>query len=299
MITIIDVSNILYAGHFTKPNLVLRGPSINTTNGYTSYNIPAGGLCFLFRYLYTYRDTTIVLAFDGHHILKKENNPKYKSNRNRPDAIILQDTIARLILKDIGYDVMEDDLYEADDFIHNTALKYCKNHSIKVVTNDSDMYHLVRPSISIEPASSKGKHLDMDNFERNAVKNRLMPYNMMVPYKVLYGDSTDMIATVFPKSLADDIFDYMQNNAILPICSNYDYLKRFMSTEALSSVAERFIHNLDIVYPYKVNYDIEFKSINTDKLRKWGRAIQCSYFGKSESHPYTIDKIEEWLYNAL
>lgn len=110
--------------------------------------------------------------------------------------------------------------WEADDLVFlaiQRAKEQYPNHYIDVITNDADMLPLVDEQVSVFFRSKKFTWAESKDLEKNryiqvtpsnfqevveglsAFNNLYVPYNTLLLYKILRGDSADGIVSPFPK----------------------------------------------------------------------------------------------------
>ena len=110
--------------------------------------------------------------------------------------------------------------WEADDLVFlaiQKAKEQYPNHYIDLITNDADMLPLVDEQVSVFFRSKKFTWAESKDLEKNryiqvtpsnfqevveglsSFKNLYVPYNTLLLYKVLRGDSADGIVSPFPK----------------------------------------------------------------------------------------------------
>lgn len=130
--------------------------------------------------------------------------------------------------------------WEADDLVYlaiQKAKELYPNHYIDLVTNDADMLPLVDEQVSVFFRSKKFTWAESKNLEKNryiqvtpdnfqevveglsSFKGMYVPYNSLLLYKVLRGDSADGIVSPFgkgvmtPRRLASTV--YQLSNGVL------------------------------------------------------------------------------------
>lgn len=111
--------------------------------------------------------------------------------------------------------------WEADDLIMlaiEKARELYPDYYIDLVTNDADLLPLVSKRVSVFFRSKKGTYAESKELEKNkyiqvtpenyqeviedlsAFKKMYVPYNSLLLYKVLRGDSADSITSPYPKN---------------------------------------------------------------------------------------------------
>lgn len=189
--------------------------------------------------------------------------------------------------------------WEADDLVFlaiQKAKEQYPNHYIDVITNDADMLPLVDEQVSVFFRSKKTTWAESKDLEKNryiqvtpdnyqevveglsSFKNLYVPFNTLLLYKVLRGDSADGIVSPFPKGsmsprrLASLIWE-MQNgklkdgySLIFPKGSNVPYGVKELSTKDEYSLNDED----DLLYlmnnAFVLGTDGELKTVDISKL---------------------------------
>ena len=138
---------------------------------------------------------------------------EYKGGRERmPEAMFEGITDSENILRRAGVSVFSQNGYEADDLIYacvkRAKVKY-PDYPIDIITNDADLLPLVDERVSVFLRSKVGTYAESKDIEKNhyiqvtpenfqdtvehlsAFKGFSMPYNTVLLYKLLRGDSSD------------------------------------------------------------------------------------------------------------
>lgn len=128
--------------------------------------------------------------------------------------------IAQDLLERGGVNCLALHNWEADDLVYLAILKAKEqypNHYIDVITNDADMLPLVDEQVSVFFRSKKFTWAESKDLEKNryiqvtpanysevveglsAFKNLNIPYNSLLLYKILKGDTADGLVSPFKK----------------------------------------------------------------------------------------------------
>lgn len=182
MKTILDVSNIVYGGHYASPDMRISG-------------FPMGGIRKLFGILNAEMPLTdFVLCFDGGISFRRELEPEYKAGRVPNYSVMAQVDLLREMLLDCDIPFYREDDYEADDLICSTVYFLdCvgDREAVTVYSDDRDMACCVNSQTSIRNVTSQGICINKANYETRVVKNERIPYNTILLYKMLFGDRSD------------------------------------------------------------------------------------------------------------
>lgn len=254
---IIDVSSVVYAGHYARPNLRFQG-------------FPIGGIYNLLRMINSdIHRADFVLCFDGGDIIKKELLPTYKAGRIPDYSVLAQIDVLKEILLGCDIPFYHDPKYEADDFVYSVCRTLDEMNdldTIKIVSDDRDLACNVRENCTLNPASTNGCCIDYRNFSDRVVKDRDIPYNTLLLWKIFKGDSSDHYKGVKVPGLD---FDSMANHfveVLSPLIgqagftdmayADYAVFEAFLEeyTGTLSpSDIDMLKEQARIVYPYQLN----------------------------------------------
>lgn len=278
---ILDVNNYMYAGSFF-PNYIQRG--VREDNGeYISNEAPIGGVAFLIREigrLLKDKDAVIMAVFDSTPTIKREMYYEtfgleygYKSGRkSKPAGLNDQIDYAEEILRDMGVIVQRVEGYEADDIIHTITLCYKDDFDhIYIHTKDSDLFYLVSEHVSIDYVGTKGKHIDIYNYNVTCKKDEFTPYNTVHLRKLVAGDVSDNIPGV-GQEWAKLIDGVMQPDEYR-LLGDLDFARKKLKDAITANPTQPGGHNLlrifNIVCPLQVPYEFlndDEQMINFDKL---------------------------------
>lgn len=124
---------------------------------------------------------------------------KYKANRKKmPEELASQIPILKELLVALGYKLVSQEGYEADDIL-GTFAKYCenKNYECVLATGDRDSLQLVSKNVNVRIASTKFGKAESTLYNENKIKEvyGITPLQL-VDVKALQGDSSDNIPGV-------------------------------------------------------------------------------------------------------
>ena len=138
---------------------------------------------------------------------------EYKGGREKMSGQLFSDIQeCESLLRAAGVPVFSSQGYEADDLIYACVKRAKEKYPgmpIDIITNDADLLPLVDDTVSVflrsrkgtyavDPSIEKKKYIQVtpDNFQEvveglSAYKGFLIPYNTLLLYKLLRGDSSD------------------------------------------------------------------------------------------------------------
>lgn len=198
---LLDLKQYMYTG-VSKVQTVTRGV-IEDSGGYRPREFRCGSLAYVIDEVYRIladKDNVICFCIDTPPIVKREMSEQYfhrqyKGGRQKaPAHVTYQFEFAINMVKQIGFNFVMLEGYEADDCIASVVRKY-KNAYDKIVihSNDSDQYYLVSDKTTVVPTSLKGKTVNMSNYETVVSKDRFVPYNTNTLSKLMHGEPGDNI----------------------------------------------------------------------------------------------------------
>ena len=181
MKAIIDVSSVIYGGHKGLDRRI-KG-------------FPIGGIRKLFGIINAgLSSSDFVLCFDGGSIIKKELLPTYKAGRIPDYSVFAQIDLCKEMLLDCGIPFFCDEKYEADDFVFSICnMLEVINDTEKCIiySDDRDLSCCVTDVTSIQNVTTNGICINRASYEDRVVRGRKIPYNTILLWKVLHGDSSD------------------------------------------------------------------------------------------------------------
>lgn len=270
MISVLDVSNIIYSGHYGN----FSNAKPRTVSGF-----PVGGLFKLFGLIAS--NLTIsdfALAFDGDQILKKELLPEYKANRIPNYSVYAEIELAKELCSMCNIPILFNKQYEADDLIYSLCLYVSilsdECDKIQIYSDDRDLSCCVSPNIELRNVTPQGKFIDFKNFTDRVVPKAKIPYNSILLYKLFNGDRSDNYkGKDFLSVTFDVLFSEIESNlkplieegvAVNNYYSNYDVLKTILNETSYipSHIKKEILEAARIVYPYVLELsDIPFIDI--------------------------------------
>lgn len=218
---VVDVSSVMRSNYvpFSEPSsgedLFTSKPSYNKFKKQElSWEVDGekfntSSLYGLLRLLRTYGfDDHYVFCFDTPKNFRKEESEDYKLGRVKAeDDYFDQVNVAREMLSDVGFTTHSVSGYEGDDFVVETVNqnKSLFDH-VFVISNDYDMAQNIDDNVYFKNVIQTRGDIDKSNYEERLK----CPYNSIVLYKALVGDTSDNIKGVYrfgPKSFYKFIDD--------------------------------------------------------------------------------------------
>ena len=252
---ILDVSNIIYGGHYASSTFYVDG-------------FPAGGLRRIMGLLNAYHDSgDVFLCLDGGAKLKKELLPEYKSGRVPNYSVLAQLETFEEILNECNIPYYKEFGYEADDFICSLvhqSLVVGSNAETVIISDDQDLSCCVNAKTSLKGATINGSIVTMKNYNRRAVRKSgtvmNLPYNTSLLYKIIHGDPSDSYKALHLPGVSFDklALDYL------------DLLKPLIANGSLSEAA--YI-NYNIFCAVVDSLPDTYSKDVRDKLKERGRIV--------------------------
>ena len=147
------------------------------------------GLCQTLRDVKSKSDT-VVFCKDTRSF-RKDISDEYKAGRYKAaPEFYEQVNTAMDIFEDAGFNVIGVEGMEADDVIASLKTKYHDSFSsILIRTNDNDLVHLIDKKTTIIKTTKSKPNIGISNYEEVLG----IPYNTMILYKCIVGDTSDNI----------------------------------------------------------------------------------------------------------
>ncbi len=199
---IIDINNMAYRGMFNRS---VYNYGVSMHGGiYQADSVPMGVVYYIFNHL-NMIDKEAFPAFnnyyafcaDSRNIIKKELYPEYKAQRNHDTAkenhLYEQMEYLKLLLRDRGFSVFEENGYEADDLAFS-LWRSCYDYYdfIFFHVNDGDYNFMINSDKIgiIRPIKGGGcKLINKNNYEHELG----LEYNMSLFNKLIKSDPSDNI----------------------------------------------------------------------------------------------------------
>lgn len=200
---IVDVSGMVYAGS-RKNEIATRGVR-ESEGAYVANRAPIGGCTYVADKLIQIVNSgeDIVVCFDRYP--KKKHDmyfgtfgwDGYKAKRGKNSDVYKQKDFLELLLKEAGIACVAYDEYEADDLIYSYWRDYYEQYDyIRIHSHDRDLAFMVDNKTAILPVASNGVTIDMDSYPVTTNMKMMVPYNMVLLIKLMYGDASDNITGI-------------------------------------------------------------------------------------------------------
>lgn len=298
ILCIVDVSPFIYSGAFTLHNELLGALKFSGEKYYQDRR-RMGGVAYLLKKVYELRYSDIVFCFDSNPTIKKQMFADYKCNR-RSDSknaatIDYQRYAAFEILTDCGFPCYQYDGYEADDIAYSVWKTYQNVYDeVRVYAGDSDYYCMVNEKTSVHPVNSRDRLITFENFPTTCYTNRIIPYNLITPEKILYGDTSDCIPPFPNVALCHKLFDLMARHPFKAHFGHKEIFESFIKEYIDETAQQPFLDKADLTYP--ILTDVPFtpheRTQDIDQLTRWGQALAVYAYGAASTHPSLNEKIE-------
>lgn len=294
MINILDVSNIIYGGHYG---------STASSRPKTVCGFPTGGLYKLFGLIASnIYNCDFALAFDGDSILKKELLPEYKAGRIPNYSVYAEIEMAKELCTMCNIPILYDPKYEADDFIYSLcfyiSMLSMERQRMTIYSDDRDLACCIAPNISIHNVTTQGKAIDFDSFSDRVVDKMKLPYNSILLYKLFHGDKSDNYKGSYFPSVSFDVLFSELDEALKPLLeeglginlyySHYDALAAVLNDiPYLHDEKEQILRAARIVYPYLLDYsNVPFNELQqscaSGNMKLYNAYSNLKVFGRND-----------------
>lgn len=302
---LLDLKQYMYTG-VSKMQTVTRGV-IEDDGDYRPREFICGSLAYLLDEVHRVmsdKNNVICFCIDTPPIVKREMSQRmfsrqYKGGRAKePVHVTYQFRFAIEMIKEVGFNYIMLEGYEADDAIASAIHKYQNVYErIVIHSNDSDQYYLVSDKVEIVPTSLKGKVVSKSNYANIVNKDRYVPYNTITLDKLIHGEPGDNIVAV-PRSSATRLL-----KLIPPIANKY-----LGDNELLRTIVKNTCNNdeytmnvFDMIAPImitddRVNIDPGYQ-IDGELLRFFG--IEFQSYSYRRYNPIVNDDGESMIQSFL
>lgn len=290
ILRVFDVSTFIHAGNVNRYSF-LTPKLVEEADGFRERRIMTGGISLLWNTLYEhFGDSDMVFCCDRNPTIKQGMYDFYKAGRPHKPEVWKCKRVCEYILQDCGLQVLAEDGYEADDFIHSVVRdkKSVYDH-IYIYTADSDLYYLVDDNVTIMPSSSRAKMVTKQNYTYTAgKKDSFTPYNSTTFKKIVWGDPSDNIPGLSERK-AQLLMDTFYKDLFFPIMGNKEAL-----TQTLSRYGEDVKAQCELVFPLDVQVPEYFTQGDKIRVAEWGNAVKNKLWRNNNPLPEHIKaSIEE------
>jgi DNA polymerase-1 len=211
----IDFHNIFYSSYYSEKLINSKGFNVNAIKG------------FFFR-IKTLKDMMdpayLIFASDlsREKTFRRKLYKAYKANRKEFDPNILEQLkYALRITSLLGYPILNNEIYEADDILGMIS-KFAVDNNMDMIisSSDKDLYQLINDNVCIFSPKSK-EIIDIDYMEQ---QYRLHP-SQWIELKMLQGDRSDNIPGIDGIGEAHALKLMNQYKSIDKIYENINQLK--------------------------------------------------------------------------
>ena len=268
---ILDVSNIVYGGHFGLKDYRISG-------------FPLGGVRKVLGIINSeLTNASCALCFDDANILKKELFPTYKAGRVPQYAVAVQIDLLRDICMECNIPILQRETFEADDMICslvNTLSLLQDDDRINIYSDDHDLACCVSDDVTLMNVTTNGVMINRQNYETRAIRGASVPYNTVLIYKMLYGDKSDNIKGLSEPGLRFDTLAHtflsdlpsLISEGVFPKTAYMDLRVMNVVIDGLTdSFSEQSRENIrkqaELVFP-------RLTDITTDGLANFGAAVR-------------------------
>ncbi|MBR5753321.1 MAG: DNA polymerase I, partial [Clostridia bacterium] len=206
-------------------NRAFYGIKLLTTKDGRFTNAITGFLNILLKLQETAEPDAVAVAFDlKGPTFRHEMYDEYKAGRKgMPEELAQQMPILKDLLSKLGYVIVEQEGYEADDILGTLSAAIGPDDHCYVATGDRDALQLVRDNVSVLLASTKMGRAQTVEYTPEVVKEEYhVTPEELIEVKALQGDSSDNIPGVTgigPKTAQEWISQYHSIDYI------YDHLE--------------------------------------------------------------------------
>jgi 5'-3' exonuclease len=284
------------------------------------FGFPTGGMYQLLGPLSKNRYDSNIVVFDSRS-KRKDLCASYKSNRVKKPDVIAQGNVLAELLPKAGFMVVKRDGYEGDDLIKKIVKdNYNLFQEINIYTVDMDLASCIdeQGRVIIHSPTTQSHNVNRASYEQVVVKDRVIPYNSILPYKVFFGDSSDTIAKL-PKS-AEEGF-----NSFLNTVRSVDKLRRRQDLWSERAVIEFWLNcvkdnlskeeianfklRFDLIYPMAIEENLAFRGeynsaaykmiLNQFGMKRYIKLIGYEFTEMTESEKKYLSKLADNYRNGF
>lgn len=263
---VIDAHGFLHRNYHALPKLTTsKGEEVGALYGFVNW---------LVKFVKTKNPRYSVVCFDSKGpTFRHEMYREYKANRPKTDeALVSQLKIARDIVASLGFKVLAQQGFEADDLMASAAkMAQSEGLPVVIVSSDKDIYQSVNDNVKIWSGGAKDSYKD----GAACIEKFGVDCKYMADYLAIVGDSSDNvpgIAGLGPKAAVELIGKYGGLESILAASQNADpqikpgILKKLKEGEASALLSKKLIL-LNTEIPLNLHIeDFEVASPDTQKV---------------------------------
>ena len=250
-----------------------------------------GFLGILHSLLQETRPDAIAIAFDMRApTFRHKKYDGYKANRkSMPEDLARQLPALKELLTALGFKLVEQEGYEADDLLGALACESArKNGRCVIATGDRDTFQLVCENTTVRLAYTKGNRAQADIIDEAAIREKygLAPAQL-IDLKALMGDSSDNIPGVpgvGEKTALGLLYAWGGLDAIYENLDNLDIresLREKLRAGKEMAYLSRELATIDCDAPIGLGLD-ELKRGQIDAVRAWELMSSLELFSLAE-----------------
>lgn len=273
VLCLFDVAPFVYAGMRNANSKLEQLVDVGST--FKMQVTPTGGLSLLLSEVYQLAGKAdCVFCCDRNPTIKKDMFPEYKSGRKPNPNVSVSKAATEWLLDKCGFTTLARAGYEADDIIYTLVREhYDEYDEIYIYTGDSDLYFLVDSKVSIRPNSSRGKSVNINNYEE-VLKSKGSRYNTLTMQKIIKGDSSDNIPAL-PKDLQNVLGTFFYSDeSVMHQLGNKEFVLQWTDF-----IAPEAVPRVELIFPLTVDgLPTDFKQPDTDTIIMLGRAVRNKFY---------------------
>ena len=262
---IIDGNNLLFQMFYGMPSKIYNKnkETIHATIGFISYvlkqikNYGITKCCVVFDYDTSTERIELCSEYKGNRVINWNELPQDEVPFNEEDKIIK-------CLNYLNIKVLHSKNMEADDLIASLTKLYEKNNEILISSFDSDFFQLINKNVSI--LRYRGKLTQIYDEEYFINKFGFEP-SKYVLYKSIVGDTSDNICGVLGigRVRATSLVNKYSSLEEMKLDNNENKYKNQVLLN--DELVIRNIKLIKLKYHDSINYDINYFSFDTDKIK--------------------------------
>ncbi len=245
-LAIIDAHSFIYKFYFSlgkKPLFTTKNEDVTILHLFISKIISIEK---------NHNPTHMVICFDEKGpTFRNTIYQNYKANRDKsPEEINRQTPILKEILSELGYKVLSEKGYEADDFIAASCFAGLKKgFKIKIFSQDKDLLQLVEKDVNVVALKKSGEG-EITYDEKQVLSELGIKPEQMVDFLALMGDSSDNVPGV--KGIGEKTA-----LSLIQKYGNCEQLLKYLHTVSSTSIQKRIKEDLESLKISKILVDLK------------------------------------------
>ena len=296
---------------------IASGSYAKFSTGWNVKGFPTGGISALMKAIcIRYRDWEDVIVVFDTKSFRKEKYPTYKANRRKDNKTVVQIKALVPLLRKAGINVFQVDGFEGDDLIWNCVkANYDSYDRIDIHTVDMDIACNIDAlgKVRIKGATNVIPEITRNNFSSTVDKEYEIPFNAILPWKVLFGCTSDTIHPIEPayaRQLWSAFIKFgnsiVANKGMLSDRKVMDLFFSKIEAGIPKELAESLRQNIELVYPVEIK-EVDGVPISFDctsigdmeEIRKILSLFMLARVCKNYTGKYLIPldkRQEDWLF---